>query len=401
MLGALFPQGDLPVHPIGVSVTKGYDEHPGMTGPVMGFFDSYESSNLDLGAATISAFVVAQKKLCRFHDLSILNFLVELRDLKRMAKHIRFALASYKEILPLLQGEPQKAALARLVGDTYLSYKFGYAPLCRDLITILRLLRNMHKRIKSLLRRVHKIEVATVQLHAFDLPPTEDLLVYQQYGSAFCDNVLNYEDVPGQATWTKTVTTTPKACIKYTLFCEDLSRLALEVRSYMEAFGIRWDPAVIWNAIPFSFIIDWVWDVSAFLEGLAKPTLPVKLRILDMCIMHKMQGNLRVSVEHVNADGGNPAIITTRTQVFNIWAERFRRWIVSPSLDDLDRANWDDNVIDKTLLGASLVTTSVVSEKARLFKPQRMDPAVRTLLEFNRQFRRNRRRDRFDDPRAA
>jgi hypothetical protein len=59
---------------------------------------------------------------------------------------------------------------------------------------------------------------------------------------------------------------------------------ALEtVYYYMDLLGIRLDPSIIWNAIPFSFVVDWVVDVGGFLGSFARDNFPIEVRIHDFC----------------------------------------------------------------------------------------------------------------------
>jgi hypothetical protein len=68
---------------------------------------------------------------------------------------------------------------------------------------------------------------------------------------------------------------------KYTLPNAD-SRLE-KVYSLLDTLGVRLDPAIIWNAIPFSFVIDWIVDVSSFLASFARDNYPIEVSVLDFC----------------------------------------------------------------------------------------------------------------------
>lgn len=37
--------------------------------------------------------------------------------------------------------------------------------------------------------------------------------------------------------------------------------------AYLDAFGVNLNPAIIWNAIPWSFVVDWLLGVSRWLDN--------------------------------------------------------------------------------------------------------------------------------------
>lgn len=56
-----------------------------------------------------------------------------------------------------------------------------------------------------------------------------------------------------------------------------------EVRAKLELLGVRADPSIIWNALPFSFLVDWVVDVSSFLKKFTVETFPINTTVTDFC----------------------------------------------------------------------------------------------------------------------
>jgi len=51
----------------------------------------------------------------------------------------------------------------------------------------------------------------------------------------------------------------------------------------LDALGVRVDPGIVWDAIPLSFIVDWVVDVSSFLHSFARSNFPIETKITDFC----------------------------------------------------------------------------------------------------------------------
>jgi hypothetical protein len=66
---------------------------------------------------------------------------------------------------------------------------------------------------------------------------------------------------------------------RYTLDVPDVSKF----KASLDALGIRLDPSIIWNAIPFTFIVDWFVSVSNFLEQFARDNIGTTIEIADFC----------------------------------------------------------------------------------------------------------------------
>jgi len=70
------------------------------------------------------------------------------------------------------------------------------------------------------------------------------------------------------------------------------------IQGYLDALGVKLDPSIIWNAIPFSFIVDWVLDVGKFLKSFSIDNLDIRTEILSFTTSVKWQIVHRVSFEH-------------------------------------------------------------------------------------------------------
>jgi hypothetical protein len=55
------------------------------------------------------------------------------------------------------------------------------------------------------------------------------------------------------------------------------------VLAYLDTLGVRLDPSIVWNAVRFSFIVDWVVDVSSFLAKMARDNYPIHTTVHDFC----------------------------------------------------------------------------------------------------------------------
>jgi hypothetical protein len=248
---------------------------------------------------------------------------------------------------------------------------------------------------------MHKLRTIKAVINQYPVGKQSDDSVYSTYGLGdLCDGMFNYTNTASQTSWDCGETVVPKCGLRYSLFCPPLSEFQLRIRTYLETFGVAWDPVIVWNAIPFSFILDWIWDLSGWLDQIErKSTLPVQLRLWDFYIMWKYQGTFTLHVNHPRERwlGGNATGLTSYTTHYPVKCERFRRVRFFPDKRHLKMARWDENVIEKTLLGASLATTEQVLRKWNPRVPKRFGPHDRTIqaIFYDLNIKRNTARNRF------
>jgi hypothetical protein len=63
----------------------------------------------------------------------------------------------------------------------------------------------------------------------------------------------------------------------------------LKMGAWLDSLGINMNPEIIWDLIPFSFVVDWFIKVGDWLEGFKVNHLNSSVTILDMCYSIKTQ----------------------------------------------------------------------------------------------------------------
>jgi hypothetical protein len=71
----------------------------------------------------------------------------------------------------------------------------------------------------------------------------------------------------------------------------------------LDLLGLNLDPAIIWNAIPYSFVVDWFVNVGDYLHSLRIDAYKVELLMSDYC--HSVRTGL---VVRTYATGHTPII---------------------------------------------------------------------------------------------
>jgi len=176
-------------------------------------------------------------------SVSIANFLWELREIKQLI--------------------PKLKSLVTAPGQLFLWWKFGAQPLIDDIKKMLNLVANVEDRLDHL-RKINNRTV-TIRHHA---SWNEDL-----YGNT----IRVWDDgTHGPIGPTSVVQLPVWVSGKLHLSCQVRTALNLNgadvfLRAMVNALGLNNPAKIIWNAIPYSWLVDWFVDLDAFLDGLAIP----------------------------------------------------------------------------------------------------------------------------------
>lgn len=68
------------------------------------------------------------------------------------------------------------------------------------------------------------------------------------------------------------------------------SSLATQAKAYADFFGVNVNPAILWDVIPFSFVLDWFLDVGGWLDSFKTKNLAASVCIEDFCYSVKQTG---------------------------------------------------------------------------------------------------------------
>jgi len=197
--------------------------------------------------------------------ISLYNFLYELKDFKELGK-------SLSKIPKLLKDQSlarhvnlvtkHKKSLPKVVAksgvDTFLSYNFQWAPFVGDLQTLTKVGENAYKRL-DFLRKTNKKDV-TVHFSKDDCythPSVGQDVLTITFGASKHHYVLRSYECKFTSTWR---------------LYHDLGELddALSgLRAVYATLGLSNPAKALWNAIPFSFMLDWVGPIGSWLEKAA------------------------------------------------------------------------------------------------------------------------------------
>lgn len=222
-------------------------------------------------------------------DLQALVSLYEMKDILSIKGSIKNVSKWYKAIRHRLSGakmsKPIGHMTARTGADIYLQGMFNVKPLIQDICGIYHTLTTYQKRLNDLISRSGKLQVARFACNlkeqigsVYERNPNPQLVTVKGAGT--------WEYAPGFYYNDRTVTTHSavfRAHMQFRYYYSAFQRENAFILGLLDAFGVNLNPRIIWQVIPWSFVIDWVFGVGRWLEQFEVKNLEPRINVLQYC----------------------------------------------------------------------------------------------------------------------
>jgi len=187
--------------------------------------------------------------------VSLLNFIWELQDASSIRESVRnFVLTLRAKGLHLG---------SRTLADLWLQASFNVLPFVSDVQKMYSALSSAKERVKKFLD-----EEGKVRTHHWSYTWRE----YESREQTSAPYYIGYyPNVLGQCFSTSNILAKPSKFhmqIEYRFNLSDYQREHAYMLSLLDMFGINYNPAIVWNAMRWSFLVDWVLGVSQYLDSL-------------------------------------------------------------------------------------------------------------------------------------
>lgn len=218
-------------------------------------------------------------------ELSVPNFLFELRDLRRLLP-TRERVNQIAELIRNGSWSGRTGGAIDEVASQHLNANFGYLPLISDCFNFTTAIESFNHRLKDFIKYGKKPQTGhykeVVEGH---IPYTLDSWNNHERGWV---STFETSDV----TWTVTLR------YSYSINIPILSTPEL----FQKYIGFRGNPRILWDAIPFSFIVDWILKVGKALESFDDGAIPISWIIHDACMSNEYKGVVKNYVFGVGSD---------------------------------------------------------------------------------------------------
>lgn len=222
---------------------------------------------------------------------STLNFLLELKDLKSLVPNTLETLRGFYNNLSAtlkVYGDLSKAYRGRRLPDlnrstlnqilnftaeVKLTKDFGIEPLIRDIDSVCSVLKRLDNNVRAWREGTKALQLTRHFKASIEASSEYKESLTQNVTVPLTGCQVNYEckvtSFDSQSNGTPTDHVSYNATMAYTYASKTLGDIDPYVAALYTGLGIVPDASIIWNAIPFSFVLDWFVNIQGFLDKYA------------------------------------------------------------------------------------------------------------------------------------
>jgi hypothetical protein len=296
-------------------------------------------------------------------EMSLVNTIIELKDFKKPMKRVLEFFRTPKGWKLFAAAQMSKRALRELdvrVAGAYLEYKFNISPLISDICAIYRVMSETKSRLNDLISRQGCIQRRHYAFNWNESPS----YTYEQWGTVgYLD--YTYRLNPGcnycQSREVFTEPTVFHAMIEYNYNFTQYGLQTAALGAYLDGLGVKLNPQIIWNAIPFSFCVDWVLGVNRYLSQFSWNNVNPKINIHRFLWSIKRERHIRVQKWALNS-AMFPQLLGNRISLPEVYENSYRRKIGIPSRSSIQLGGLNPQ---EFTLGAAMVIGSSLKRHNR------------------------------------
>lgn len=255
-----------------------------------------------------------------FHtDNSLVNFILELKDFKNVVKYFdprnktsnqlsaveAFLGMNFRGIKSYHPNSAKGRKTMKQLSKGYLSVAFGWIPFYKDMVSFVKTISAFTRRYDELIARADKPQQSYYGEWLSGTAQSETLYFSTEAGGGDGPTGGWVGPFLGKVRTKVSLGSTQgiryHATIRYRYAIpSEIRSVVGRLRAFLDTLGVSQNPAILWNAIPFSFIIDWFVDVSGYLERLRIDNIEFKTEILDFCHSAKIERTIDMQMAGSN-----------------------------------------------------------------------------------------------------
>jgi hypothetical protein len=292
-------------------------------------------------------------------ELSLVNSIVELKDIKTLSKTLEFvkSVPRIKEI-----GRRTLRHILKGAADIHLQTAFNILPFLSDISGVQAALSRTERQVNDLVTRSghpqsrhfawkwrEHDDVSDVSEAFWPIPLSE---VNNQRVNYYLKRSCIHD------------VSVFHAQIQFNYNFTGYQVAHAQLLGLLDSLGVNLNPQIIWNAIPWSFVVDWVASVGRFLDQFKVLNLEPKINIRRYLWSVKRSRTIYVERRNINIPCFHGETIDYRSEVSMpaIRETTYRRSLGLPSYSSIQSSGVSLNEIT---LGASLVTAQARHAKHR------------------------------------
>jgi hypothetical protein len=194
---------------------------------------------------------------------SLVNFLLQYKDIIHIYTHWLSSKGRVKRFAEFMQqAKHSPSAALRATANEWLELQYGTLQFFRDAYTIYRIFRDWKQNADKFIKGANQWHGKTAfggNAKLSGLPFNVRTAPFDLFGtsSVGASYLQTYE----------VLTLETKVTLVYSYGLPELSGLLARVFQLSDSFGVSLDPSIVWDAIPFSFVVDWFFNVGEWLHA--------------------------------------------------------------------------------------------------------------------------------------
>lgn len=306
-------------------------------------------------------------------QLSLPNSIYELKDFKSLPHMLRNWKVLGQRLIPAGKkflaswagGKATVMDVVREAANGYLQKKFNIDPLISDINAVIKALERTERRLNDFITRQGRKRTCHWQCTVSEDPALQEST---STTASFESKPLGADfGLAGSGVFKRQVVTSPAqfhAEIEYNYNYFDYQVEHARILGLLDALGVNLNPAIVWNAIPWSFVVDWFIGVSRWLNDNRLGFMDPAINIHQFCWSIKRERSIHVEVEATFSKDyyGNEFVGPFRTTLPPVRETAYRRQVggVTASLLTASGLN-----LQEFTLGAALVISRKRKRKRR------------------------------------
>lgn len=281
--------------------------------------------------------------------LSLVNSLIELKDFRSLVRSVR----SFDDLVRTLKRFSPFRTLRqifRVGADSYLQGNFNIAPLLADISGLRAAIASAEKQMNDLLSREGKPQKRHWSFSWAELENS-----YEVGGPGGIANIgVEMPSTFYDERYVSSPATQFHAEIEYNFNYTDYQREHARLLSLLDYLGLNLNPAIIWNAIPWSFVVDWIFSFGRYLDSLKTQNMEPTLNIRRFLWSVTRSRSILVTKGHY--DTGLDSVtgeFPCRTPLPVVQETAYRREVGLPSRNSIESSGIN---FKEFTLGAALIT---------------------------------------------
>jgi hypothetical protein len=210
---------------------------------------------------------------------SLINSIYELKDLKTIPETMKRCNNAINAINRIISGERWGKRTLRAIlkggSDVVLQKNFNVEPLLQDIANTVFSIKRVNTKLKQL-----RDEAGQVQTHHWGA----DLFALRNLSERYSASAGNYVSNPSQVSIQRSVDHSVRrftATMSFFYKMPSYSDAETRIRGIADYNGLVLSPQVIWNAIPWSFVVDWVIGIGPWLSQFNGRQLQIVTHIIE------------------------------------------------------------------------------------------------------------------------